>query len=84
MSSACQSCAKPLIEANKGTDFGGGKCEIYCNTCFLEGVFTQVLTLAEMQARVALALRNKRIPSFVQTKIVRNLENLMRWKVEKK
>lgn len=79
----CESCAKPLTTANRGTDEDGGRSGLYCDTCYQHGEFVTVMTLDDMREHVAGVLKGKGIPRLVQSRLVANVENLERWRVVK-
>lgn len=51
MKKHCQSCGMPLKQGQadlRGSEISGTRSEVYCNRCYLNGKFTNDMTVDEM------------------------------------
>ena len=84
----CNSCGKPMVQADHGTNEDGSPNEDYCLECFENGSFTEPdLTLDEMIIKCSEKILNKnpRLQEQQATGIVVGfIPGLKRWNNEPK
>lgn len=83
----CQSCGFTLSkdEMKGGTEADGSRSFDYCSVCYINGQFLHPnITQEELLNKVALRLRNMRIPEnaiqFLTSKINKEMPTYKRWK----
>jgi len=84
----CNSCGKPMVQADYGTNEDGSPNEDYCLECFENGIFTEPdITLDEMIIKCSEKILNKnpRLQEQQATGIVVGfIPGLKRWNNEPK
>ena len=56
----CNSCGKPMVEKEFGTNIDGSKNHDYCNECYQNGEFTEPnITLEEMITKMLKNVKKK-------------------------
>jgi hypothetical protein len=81
MNSTCQSCGRPLDDANRGTEPDGSKSSVYCNLCYENGAFKEPdMTIEQMQEVYVNAMHEMHFPKFVARFFAKvQLPKLKRW-----
>lgn len=79
----CQSCAKPLLEDNRGTNRDKSMSAIYCDTCFVNGEFRDPsLTLHQLEVQLMeMAEVHDQISLEEAEQIIKILPTLKRWQM---
>jgi hypothetical protein len=82
----CNSCGRPMIKEDYGTNKDGSLNEEYCNECFIDGEFTEPdITLNEMIIKCSKKMmdKNPRLLESQATGITMSfIPNLKRWSNE--
>jgi hypothetical protein len=79
----CQSCGMPIKKDPQGggTNSDGGKSEMYCSYCYVNGAFKNAdWTVEEMQIFCKKKLQEMGFPGFLAGWLTKGIPNLERWK----
>ena len=82
----CNSCGRPIVKADYGTNKDGSLNSYFCKDCFMDGGYTEPdITLSEMIIRKSKEMmeKNPRLPETTATGITTNfIPGLRRWNPE--
>ena len=78
----CQSCGMPLSKDEKGGGINkdGSKSIMYCSHCYMDGEFTQNITVSEMKELVLGKMKEMGFPKFIGKLFTKGIPKLERWK----